>query len=131
MGNQIKFSPKNRDDSISDNDDYRTLEIKNIQLKNTNRKLISKIDQQKKLIKNLTHELESFKNNNQVKDCQKIKNNHQLLKEEHKKLEMIMDDSHKEISKLKKEIEDLKNDSNHSSPWDKLKKIKNLRDTKK
>lgn len=131
MGNQIKFSPKNRDDSISDNDDYRTLEIKNIQLKNTNRKLISKIDQQKKLIKNLTHELESFKNNNQVKDCQKIKNNHQLLKEEHEKLEMIMEDSHKEISKLKKEIEDLKNDSNHSSPWDKLKKIKNLRDTKK
>lgn len=131
MGNQIKFSPKNRDDSISDNDDYRTLEIKNIQLKNTNRKLISKIDQQKKLIKNLTHELESFKNNNQVKDCQKIKNNHQLLKEEHEKLEMIMEDSHKEISKLKKEIEDLKNDSNHSSPWDKLKNIKNLRVTKK
>lgn len=131
MGNQIKFSPKNRDDSISDNDDYRTLEIKNIQLKNTNRKLISKIDQQKKLIKNLTHELESFKNNNQVKDCQKIKNNHQLLKEEHEKLEIIMEDSHKEISKLKKEIEDLKNDSNHSSPWDKLKNIKNLRDTKK
>ena len=127
MGNQIKFSPKNRDDSISDNDDYRTLEIKNIQLKNTNRKLISKIDQQKKLIKNLTHELESFKNNNQVKDCQKIKNNHQLLKEEHEKLEMIMEDSHKEISKLKKEIEDLKNDSNHSSPWDKLKKIKKFK----
>lgn len=131
MGNQIKFSPKNKDKSSQDSDDYRTLEIKNIQLKNTNRKLISKIDQQKKLIKNLTHELESFKNNNQVKDCLKIKKNHQMLKKEHETLEKTVADSHDEILKLKKEIEKLKNDSDHSSPWDKLKNIKNLRDSKK
>ncbi len=139
MGNQIKFSKRNKDDPVKGSEeDYLDLEIKSIQLKNTNRKLISKLDQQKKLIKTLTSELEAIKNNEQFKSYDKLKNDYNQLKIEYAKLEVVVKDFKAEISKLKGDIKDLdkKNDVSDDvtiSPWDKLKNhlpddIKNLRD---
>jgi predicted nucleic acid-binding Zn-ribbon protein len=128
MGNQIKFSPKKMDDS-PDDDDYQTLEIKNFQLKNTNRKLISKLDQQKHLIKTLKKELESIKNNQQLKDFYELKKDHQRLKTRNDKAQERMVQYQKEITELKKEIKELTNnsskDSKNSSPWNKLKNLRN------
>lgn len=130
MGNQIKFSPKKRDDSsTSDSGDYHTLEIENIQLKNTNRKLISKLNQQQQLIKNINSQMESLKDNQQLNACSKLKEAFQNLKNENKSLQDKLVLSIKQIKKLEKEIEDLNNDSTKdsktSSPWNKLKKLKN------
>ena len=130
MGNQIKFSPKKKDESYSEaNDDYRALEIKNIQLKTTNRKLISKLDQQQQLVKNLNSELESFKNNKQIKNYQKLKKDHQSLLNENKRLQKMLDESQMEIVNLNGEIKKLKEklekDSSSSSRWNKLKNLRN------
>lgn len=121
MGNQIKFSPKKKDEQFSGNDDCRSLEIKNIELKNTNRKLIAKIDQQKSLIKSLANELESLKSNQTLKDCEKLKKNHQTLEKKHNHLQETLKKSESEVINLKKDINKLTGDSQSSSPWNRIK----------
>lgn len=139
MGNQIKFSKKDKDNPVTGSEeDYLALEIKSIQLKNTNRKLITKLDQQKKLIKTLTSELETIKNNEQFKSYDKLKNDYNKFKIEYAKLEVLLNDSRAEISKLKGDIKVLDKEKDVSddvtiSRWDKLKNhlpddIKNLRE---
>jgi len=139
MGNQIKFSKKDKDNPVTGSEeDYLALEIKSIQLKNTNRKLITKLDQQKKLIKTLTSELEAIKNNEQFKSYDKLKNDYNKLKIEYAKLEVLFNDSRAEISKLKGDIKVLDKEKDVCddvtiSRWDKLKNhlpddIKNLRE---
>jgi len=125
MGNQIKFSPKEKEDTISSSDS--ALELESIQLKNTNRKLISKLDQQKQLVKNLTFELESLKKSKELNDIKRLKSQYQALKSKNENLESLLNQSKKEIAKLKKEINSLTNGSEESkvsSRWDKLKKIR-------
>ena len=139
MGNQIKFSKKDKDNPVTGSEeDYLALEIKSIQLKNTNRKLITKLDQQKKLIKTLTSELEAIKNNEQFKSYDKLKNDYNKFKIEYAKLEVLLNDSRAEISKLKGDIKVLDKEKDVCddvtiSRWDKLKNhlpddIKNLRE---
>ncbi|MGO9387891.1 MAG: hypothetical protein ACLPWD_07590 [Methanobacterium sp.] len=141
MGNQIKFSKKNEDDPVNISEgDYLDLEIKSIQLKNTNRKLIFKLDLQKKLIKSLTSELNAIKEDKQIKGYDQLKNDYDQLKIEYSKLEVLLKDSRAEIAKLKDNINDLDNEKDVSddvtvSRWDQLKNrlpddIKNLRDSK-
>ncbi len=144
MGNQIKFSnKKSKDEPVTgDEEDYLALEIKFIQLKNTNRKLISKIDHQKKLIKSLTSELEGIKNNKQVQSYDKLQNDYHQLKKNYNKLEVMLKKSRAENTKLNVDIsdlnkeEDVNDDDITMSRWDKLKnhlpdEVKNLRDSKK
>lgn len=123
MGNQIKFSAKDKETSVSGEN---ALEIENIQLRNTNRKLISKLDQQKQLIKSLNKELESIKKNKEIIDSNTLKKEYQTLKNKNENLETLLIQSKKEISQLKKEINKLSNDSHKTknSPWNKLKKIR-------
>ncbi len=123
MGNQIKFSPKEKEKSLSGED---AREIENIQLKTTNRKLISKLDQQKQLIKKLNSELDSVKKNKEFVDFNQLKKEYQTLKRKNENLETLLIQSKKEISNLKMEINKLTKDSGPSknSPWDKLKKIR-------
>ena len=141
MGNQIKFSKKNKDDPVNISEaDYLDLEIKSIQLKNTNRKLIFKLDLQKKLIKSLTSELNAIKEDKQITSYDQLKNDYNQLKIEYSKLEVLLKDSRAEIAKLKDNTNDLDNEKDVSddvtvSRWDKLKNrlpddIKNLRDSK-
>jgi hypothetical protein len=130
MGNQIKFSSKDRDKpSTGDDNQYHALEIENIQLKNTNRKLITKLDHQKQLIKNLNLEIESLKNINQSNDLNKLKEGFQGLKKKNDDLEKLLTQSRKEISNLKNEIKKSTqqdgSDSKKSSTWGKLKKLRN------
>lgn len=123
MGNQIKFSPKEKEKSLTGED---SLEIKNIQLKTTNRKLISKLDQQKQLIKKLNSELQAIKKNKELADFNQLKKQYQTLKNKNENLETLLIQSKKEISRLKKELNKLTRDSGETknSPWDKLKKIR-------
>ena len=141
MGNQIKFSKKNKDDPVNISEaDYLDLEIKSIQLKNTNRKLIFKLDLQKKLIKSLTSELNAIKEDKQITSYDQLKNDYNQLKIEYSKLEVLLKASRAEIAKLKDNTNDLDNEKDVSddvtvSRWDKLKNrlpddIKNLRDSK-
>ncbi len=141
MGNQIKFSKKNKDDPVNISEaDYLDLEIKSIQLKNTNRKLIFKLDLQKKLIKSLTSELNAIKEDKQITSYDQLKNDYNQLKIEYSKLEVLLKASRAEIAKLKDDTNDLDNEKDVSddvtvSRWDKLKNrlpddIKNLRDSK-
>ena len=85
MGNQIKFSAESREKSP--NDDDTTLEMENIQLKNTNRKLISKLDQQKQLNKKLKEEIDSLKSKQESDNINKQKNELQSLKNKNTDLE--------------------------------------------
>ncbi len=123
MGNQIKFSPKEKEKSLTGEDN---LEIKNIQLKTTNRKLISKLDQQKQLIKKLNGELQAIKKNKELADFNQLKKQYQTLKNKNENLETLLIQSKKEISHLKKELNKLTRDSDETKnfPWDKLKKIR-------
>lgn len=141
MGNQIKFSKKNKDDPVNISEaDYLDLEIKSIQLKNTNRKLIFKLDLQKKLIKSLTSELNAIKEDKQITSYDQLKNDYNQLKIEYSKLEVLLKASRAEIAKLNDNTNDLDNEKDVSddvtvSRWDKLKNrlpddIKNLRDSK-
>lgn len=120
MGNQIKFQAKDKKETISSEN---TLEIENIQLRNTNRKLISKLDQQKQLIKKLNREMESIKKNKELVDINTLNKEYQKLKNKNENLETLLIQSKKEISKLKKEL-DKTNNGSGNSPWDKLKKIR-------
>lgn len=126
MGNQIKFSAESRDKSSTDDD--TALEMENIQLKNTNRKLISKLDQQKQLNKKLKEELDSLKSKQESDNINKQKKEFQSLKNKNTDLEKLLLQSHKEIKNLKNEIKKIKNetipDSKSSSPWDKIKKLR-------
>ena len=141
MGNQIKFSKNNKDNPVNiSEEDYLDLEIKSIQLKNTNRKLIFKLDLQKKLIKSLTSELNAIKEDKQITSFDELKNDYNQLKIEYSKLEVLLKDSRAEIVKLKDNANDLDNEKDVSddvtvSRWGKLKNrlpedIKNLRDSK-
>jgi len=141
MGNQIKFSKKNTDDPVNiSEEDYLDLEIKSIQLKNTNRKLIFKLDLQKKLIKSLTSELNAIKEDKQITSFDELKNAYSQLKIEYSKLEVLLKDSRAEIVKLKDNANDLDNEKDVSddvtvSRWGKLQNrlpedIKHLRDSK-
>ena len=141
MGNQIKFSKKNTDDPVNiSEEDYLDLEIKSIQLKNNNRKLIFKLDLQKKLIKSLTSELNAIKEDKQITSFDQLKNDYSQLKIEYSRLKVLLRDSRAEIAKLKDNANDLDNEKDVSddvtvSRWGKLKNrlpedIKNLRDSK-
>ena len=141
MGNQIKFSKNNKDNPVNiSEEDYLVLEIKSIQLKNTNRKLIFKLDLQKKLIKSLTSELNAIKEDKQITSFDELKNDYNQLKIEYSKLEVLLKESRAEIANLKDNTNDLDNEKDVSddvtvSRWDKLKNrlpddIKNLRDSK-
>ena len=126
MGNQIKFSAESREKSSTSDD--TTLEMENIQLKNTNRKLISKLDQQKQLNKKLKEEIDSLKSKQESDNINKQKKELQSLKNKNTDLEKLLLQSQKEIKNLKNEIKKLKNepipDSKSSSPWDKIKKLR-------
>ncbi len=122
MGNQITFSPK-KDRSVTGED---TLEIENIQLKATNRKLISKLDQQKQLIKKLNQELQIVKTSKESRDYNQLKKEYHTLKSKNDNLETLLLQSRKEIIRLKRELSKLTGNSGEpkSSPWDKLKNIR-------
>jgi len=125
MGNQIKFSPKEKEKTLSSADGE--LEMENIQLKNTNRKLISKLDQQQQLIKKLNNELESIKKRQELNNSNRLKREYQNLKNKNQNLETLLIQSKKEIAELKREINKLSTDSletKNTSRWDKLKKIR-------
>jgi seryl-tRNA synthetase len=141
MGNQIKFSKNNKDNPVNiSEEDYLVLEIKSIQLKNTNRKLIFKLDLQKKLIKSLTSELKAIKEDKQITSYDQLKIDYNQLKIEYSKLEVLLKESRAEIANLKDNTNDLDNEKDVSddvtvSRWGKLKNrlpedIKNLRDSK-
>lgn len=121
MGNQIKFTPKN-EKAVTGEDSG--LEMENIQLKNTNRKLISKLDQQKQLIKKLTHELDTIRKSKELNDANSLKSQYQTLKSKNENLETLLLQSKKEVSKLKDEIKKLDKDSKGNSRWEKLKSIR-------
>jgi predicted RNase H-like nuclease (RuvC/YqgF family) len=97
MGNQITFSPKEKEKALSSADGE--LEMENIQLKNTNRKLISKLDQQKTLLKKLNNELESLKMSVELNDAKRLKRKYQTLKNKNENLETLLIQSKKEIDK--------------------------------
>lgn len=125
MGNQIKFQPKDKEKPASDVDGE--LELENIQLKNTNRKLISKLEQQNQFIKKLERELETFRKSMEENNLEKIKDEYQALIKKNKNLETLLSQSRKDIQKLKKEIDNISKDSNESkgpSPWNKLRNIR-------
>ncbi|MCE5214848.1 MAG: hypothetical protein LLF83_09040 [Methanobacterium sp.] len=126
MGNQIKFSSESREKPSSGENTAQ--EMENIQLKNTNRKLISKLDQQKQLNKKLKMELKSLQSKQESIDINKQKKDIQSLKNKNDNLEKLLLQSQKEIKNLKNEIKKLKNEtipnSKSSSPWDKLKKLR-------
>lgn len=120
MGNQIKFSPeKKREDPFAGKEDSRALEIKNIELKNTNRKLISKIDQQKNIIKELQQKLLSSSDGDHHNNPDYRKDgDYQKIKKENQQLKRMLDESKKEIIRLNNHINDLKS----LGPWNILKK---------
>ena len=123
MGNQITFSPK-KDKTPSSAEGE--LEMENIQLKNTNRKLISKLDQQKQLIKKLNHQLEAIKKSKELNDSIILKKKYQSLKNKNENLETLLLQSKQEIAQLKKDLNKLSNDSKskNNSRWDKLKNMR-------
>lgn len=123
MGNQIKFTPRT-DKTISDDDAH---EIEIIQLKATNRKLISKLDNQKQMIKKLNMELQKLKQNKEFTNINQLKKEYQSIKTKNENLESLLQQSKKENTLLKKELEKFTKDANKSksSPWDKLKNIRN------
>lgn len=127
MGNQIKFSPKSKDRPLPGENDK--LEIEIIQLKNTNRNLISRLDQEKQLNKTLKQELESIKKDNDLSKFNKLKDDYIALKRKNDHLEKLLVQSHKEIRILKNEIKKLKQeaiqDSKNSGAWSKIKKLRN------
>jgi predicted RNase H-like nuclease (RuvC/YqgF family) len=125
MGNQITFSPKEKEKTLSSADGE--LEMENIQLKNTNRKLISKLDQQKQLIKKLNNELESIKMSVELNDANRLKRKNQTLKNKNENLETLLIQSKKEIAKLKKEVSKLNKDSEESESTSRWNKLKNIR----
>ncbi len=123
MGNQIKFTPREKENSFTDE---ATLEMENIQLKATNRKLISKLDQQKQLIKKLNGELESLRRNKEFADFNQLKRDYQTLKGKNENLETLLIQSKKEISHLKNELKKLtkESDETKNSPWARLKNMR-------
>lgn len=123
MGNQITFSPdKEKSPSSAEGE----LEMENIQLRNTNRKLISKLDQQKQLIKKLNSQLDAIKKSKELNDSILLKRQCQDLKNKNDNLETLLFQSKQEIAKLKKDLVKLGSDSKskNSSRWDKLKNIR-------
>ena len=118
MGNQIKFSPQKSDKSINiSEENYRNLEFKNIELKNTNRKLIAKINHQNEVIKTLTSKLESLKKDDH-KDYKKMETEHKKLKERYKDLQLQILQNNEEIKRLK----DVKSQASKLNKLDKIKK---------
>jgi predicted RNase H-like nuclease (RuvC/YqgF family) len=125
MGNQIKFTPKDKETPVTTLDSE--MELENIQLKNTNRKLISKLEQQKQLNKKLEKELVIFRKSMEQNNLDKLKNEYQALKNKNKNLETLLSQSRKDIDKLKREIEKLSKDSSNlkeQSTWNKLRNIR-------
>lgn len=122
MGNQIKFSSQKKEEPFSvSEDDYRALEIENIQLKNTNRKLISKLDKQKELIKKLALELKTIKDNQEntdVSEVNELQKNYNQLKNKQEQLENTYEALKKELKKSAEEIARLKKTSAKESGQD-------------
>jgi predicted RNase H-like nuclease (RuvC/YqgF family) len=125
MGNQIKFTPKDKETPVSTVSSE--MELENIQLRNTNRKLISKLDQQKQLNKKLEKELAIFRKSMKQNNLDNLKDKYQALKNKNKNLETLLSQSRNDIEKLKREIKKLSKDPGDikgQSTWNKLRNIR-------
>lgn len=122
MGNQIKFSQEDKGKSPNG---AENLEIENIQLKATNRKLISKLDQHKQLIKKLNITLDTLKKEREFVDLNQLKSEYKSIKAKNENLESLLIQAKKEISRLKVELNNLKKEGEDSpSRWGKLKNFR-------
>jgi hypothetical protein len=82
--------------------DLKTLETKNLELKYTNRNLISTLSEQKEMLKTLKSkisELESSKGNKHA--FEKLNKDHEILLDDYKKLQIQYNKSQDEIARLK------------------------------
>lgn len=84
--------------------DLKTLETKNIELKYTNRKLITTVSEQKKMLKVLKSKLknlEYLKNHPGPNNLEELKIKYQKLLTEHEDLKLKYEGSKKEMEELK------------------------------
>lgn len=91
--------------------DLKTLETKNLELKYTNRNLISTVSEQKKMLKVLkakVENLESNKNNTAPNNIGELKTKYQKLLADHEDLKTKYEASKKELAELKNTGSDTK-----------------------
>jgi chromosome segregation ATPase len=102
----LKEPPKDEDTSHLKSD-LRTLEARNLQLKGSNRKLISTLEDQKNKIKTLQaalDELKSPKNGERLKNYDGLQKDYQRLKKEFYDLQERFNRSQRELVQLKKAV---------------------------
>jgi predicted RNase H-like nuclease (RuvC/YqgF family) len=91
--------------------DIKTLETKNLELKYTNRNLISTVSEQKDKLKTLQSQINNLKSSKAIvgkKDLDKISKEHTLLLEKYEKLKLQYSKSLEEINELKKLVPESK-----------------------
>lgn len=91
--------------------DLKTIETKNLELKYTNRNLISTVSEQKKMLKVLKAklaDLESIKNHPAPKNIGELKTKYQKLLADHEDLKAKYQASQKELAELKNTGSDTK-----------------------
>lgn len=91
--------------------DLKTLETKNLELKYTNRNLISTVTEQKKMLKVLkskVQNLESMKDHPNPNNINELKTNYQKLLKEHEDLKLKYEGIKKELAELKNTDSDTK-----------------------
>jgi len=91
--------------------DLKTLETKNLELKYTNRNLISTVTEQKKMLKVLkskVQNLESMKDHPNPNNVNEIKTNYRKLLKEHEDLKLEYEGIKKELGELKNTNSDAK-----------------------
>jgi len=91
--------------------DLKTLETKNLELKYTNRNLISTVTEQKKMLKVLNSKvqnLESIKDHPSPNNINELKNKYGKLLAEHEDLKQKYEGTKKELEELKNTDSDVK-----------------------
>ena len=108
----MQILDQERDEIISKlESEIKTLETKNLELKYTNRNLISTVSEQKNTLKSLQAQINELKSSKVVageNNLDKLKKEHELLLEENKKLKIQFRRSQNEINELKKLVPDSK-----------------------
>ena len=90
----------------------KTLETKNLELKYTNKNLISTLSEQKEMLKTLKTKISTLESSKDtLNDYEKLNLKYEKLLEEHKDLMIKYNKSLEEISKLKELIPKFKSDN--------------------
>jgi hypothetical protein len=108
----MQILDQERDEIISKlESDIKTLETKNLELKYTNRNLISTVSEQKNMLKELQSQITYLKSSKTVtgeKNLDKLSKEHEMLLEKYEKLELRYNKSQDEINELKKLVPEAK-----------------------